>query len=178
VRIPEVLAGVGGQSQRRLSAAREVMSVLEPGAACRAEPLEETLRAELGGAGVGVDLDGVAGERPMTLIPGAGWAACARLLAEALAGDGRLVGDRAAVVVCPHPDGWALRAGPDVHPTHAVAWTEAAIGDLVLAGHIVAAAGGWASARRTAEGRLRIALVAPAAPSGAVIAPPLGGAVS
>jgi hypothetical protein len=164
--IPGELASVGRQAQRRLSAVREVMTVLQRPAPRPAEPLEESLRAELDGAGVRVKIDGVADERAMTVIPGAGWAACARLLAEALAGDERLGGDRATVGVRPDPRGWAVTAGRQDAAAQPVAWTEPAVGELVVAGQIAAAAGGWTSAVQGDAGHLHVELVVPAAPSG------------
>ncbi|HEY4098338.1 MAG TPA: hypothetical protein VGM33_22630 [Baekduia sp.] len=170
VEIPGRLAAVGGPAQRRLSAVREVMPVLEGGGGAGArrppEPLEETLRAELDGAGARVAIAGAAGERPMVGIPGAGWAACARRLAGALAHDERLGGERAAVTVSPHPDGWAVTAGRRDSSAQAVTWSEAAVGELVVAGQIAVAAGGWASGVQGSAGHLQVELVLPAEPSG------------
>src|SRR6201999_796272 len=70
---------VGAEAQRRLSAAREVMTALHPGAAREPEDLVDTLARELEGVGAEVAVESVAGERPFTLVPGAGWGACARL---------------------------------------------------------------------------------------------------
>jgi hypothetical protein len=95
-------------------------------------------------------------------VPGAGWSACARLLAEALASDDRLAG--AAVAVSPDPDGWSVVVGPE--QGEPVPWTERALGELAHAGAIAVAAGGSASARER-EGRLGVQLTVPAAPSGA-----------
>jgi hypothetical protein len=163
---------VGAEAQRRLSALREVMRSLHPGAARSAEPLVETLARELEGAGVEtvVEMNGddvetgvaAAGERPMALVPGAGWSACARLLGAALASDTRLAG--AGLAVRPHPDGWSVTAGGEAGG-EPVAWTERALGELAHAGMIAVAAGGSASAAER-DGRLRIELTVPAAPSG------------
>jgi hypothetical protein len=165
-RLPGELAGVGAAAQRRLSAADEVGSALGRADVRSAEPVEETLRAEVEGAGLRVAVAGVAAERAMALVPGAGWAACARRLAAALAGDARLGGERAAIAVCPHPDGWAITAGSRDPSAAPVAWAESAVGELVVAGQIAAAAGGSASAVAGCTGRLEIELVVPAAPSG------------
>jgi hypothetical protein len=94
----------------------------------------------------------VPGERPRALVPGPGWAACARLLA------GGEVG------VAAHPDGWAVVAGPP-GGGEPVAWTEQRLGERFYAGAIVVAAGGSATAVAPAGGGLRIELVVPAAPS-------------
>ena len=147
---------VGADAQRRLSAAREVMTALHPGAAREPEDLVDTLSRELEGAGAEVAVESVAGERPFALVPGAGWGACARLLAA----DARLaVGP---IAVRAHPDGWLVSAGAeDGNP---VEWTERALGELAHAGAIVVAAGGSAFARER-EGRLMVELTVPAAPS-------------
>jgi signal transduction histidine kinase len=152
---------VGADAQRRLSAVREVMASLDPAAELVPEPLLAVLEAELDGAGVAIAVDGPAGERPAALVPGAGWSACARLLAAALASDGRLAG--AALTVRPHPDGWSVAAGAGDGPP--VAWTERALGELAHAGMIAVAAGGSAAASES-EARLRVELTVPAAPSG------------
>jgi hypothetical protein len=152
---------VGVEAQRRLSAVREVMLSLHPGAARDAEPLVDALERELDGAGVATAVAAPAGERPAALVPGAGWSACARLLAAALASDGRLAG--ASLAVRAHPDGWAVVAGERAGDP--VAWTERALGELAHAGMIVVAAGGSASATQH-DGRLRVELTVPAAPSG------------
>ena len=153
---------VGAEAQRRLSALREVMASLHPGAAREAEPLANTLERELEGAGVETAVDGLTGERPVALVPGAGWSACSRLLAAALASDARLAG--AGVAVRPHPDGWSVTVGGEAGG-EAVAWTERALGELAHAGMIAVAAGGSAYASQR-DGRLRIELTVPAAPSG------------
>jgi signal transduction histidine kinase len=157
---------VGAEAQRRLSALREVMRSLHPGAARSAEPLVDTLARELEGAGVDTVAEietGVAAadEQPMALVPGAGWSACARLLAAALGSDARLAG--AGLVVRPHPDGWSVSAGGEAGGDP-VAWTERALGELAHAGMIAVAAGGSAGAAER-DGRLRIELTVPAAPS-------------
>jgi hypothetical protein len=85
----------------------------------------------------------------------------ARLLAEALASDARLAGAR--VTVTPDPDGWAVVAGSE--PGEPVAWSERSLGELAHAGAIAVAAGGSASAWES-DGRLRVQLTVPAAPSG------------
>jgi hypothetical protein len=162
---------VGAEAQRRLSALREAMASLNPGAAREAEALVETLEGELEGAGVETVVTmlehapGVAaaeGERPMALVPGAGWSACARLLAAALASDARLAG--ASMAVRAHPDGWSVTAGEEAGG-EPLAWTERALGELAHAGMIAVAAGGSASAAER-DGRLRVELTVPAAPSG------------
>jgi signal transduction histidine kinase len=170
---------VGAEAQRRLSAVREVMASLHPGAAREAEPLVDTLARELEGAGVEtvVEMRGrapgggvvetavaaaAAGERPVALVPGPGWSACARLLAAAVAADGRLAGARLAVG--PHPDGWSVTAGAEAGGVP-LPWTERALGELAHAGMIAVAAGGSVLAAERA-GRLRIELTVPAAPSG------------
>jgi hypothetical protein len=152
--LPAELARTGREAQRRLSGVREVMTALEPAARLGPEPVVETLRTELEAAGrEEVVVSGPAGERPLAFVPGAGWAACARLLA----GDSRLP----AFAVEPDPGGWRVAAGPSGIP---VEWTERTAGGLVHAGHIVAAAGGSAAAEHDSEGRLRVVLVLPAAP--------------
>ncbi len=155
------VADVGAEAQRRLSSTREVMASLHPGAALAPEPLIEVLARELEGIGVGTPVAAVDGEVPAALVPGAGWSACARLLAAALASDPRLAG--AEVAVQPHPDGWCVVAGPEAGEP--VAWTERALGDLSHAGAIAVAAGGSAVAWE-GEGRLRVQLTVPAASSG------------
>ena len=94
-------------------------------------------------------------------MPGAGWSACARLLAAALASDPRLAG--AEVAVRPHPVGWSVVAGREAGEP--VSWTERALGDLSHAGAIAVAAGGSAAAWE-GQGRLCVQLTVPAAPSG------------
>jgi hypothetical protein len=134
--LPEELARTSQEALRRLSGAREVMSALDPEARRAPEAIVATLRAELEAAGrdaivtvTGPDDD----ETPFTLIPGAGWGACARRLAA----DARL----GRFAVLPDPAGWRITSGL---PGTAVNWTERSAGDVVQAGHIVAAAGGSA----------------------------------
>jgi hypothetical protein len=155
------VAEVGADAQRRLSAAREVMASLHPAAERAPEPLIETLERELDGAGAPVAVAGVEGEVPMVVVPGSGWSACARLIAGALAADARLAG--APVAVRAHPDGWEVVVGEPAGDL--VPWTERSLGELAHAGAIVVAAGGAASAA-VHEGRLRLELTVPAAPSG------------
>ena len=100
---------VGADAQRRLSAVREVMVSLHPGAAREPEPLVTLLEAELEGAGVATAVKVLGDERPATLVPGSGWSACARLLAAAVASDKRLAG--APIAVRAHPDGWEVEVG-------------------------------------------------------------------
>jgi signal transduction histidine kinase len=162
--IPAELKGMGGEAQRRLSLVREVMTVLQPDAPRRPEPIVEVLRAELDAAGLETRVDGVPGERAMALVPGAGWAACARLLARAIAGDARLAG--ASVTVRPDPAGWTVATAPPGVDAEPLPWTERAVGELVHAGEMAAAAGGAALAARLGDDRLRVELTLPAAPSG------------
>jgi len=146
--LPGELERTGREAQRRLTGVREVMTVLDPAARSAPEPVVKTLRAELEAAGRDATVTGPAGEQPLALIPGAGWATCARLLAS----DAR----RAAFAVEPDPAGWRVVAGD---PRTPVEWTERSVGAAAHAGHIVAAAGGSAAA--AAEG---MTLVLPAAP--------------
>lgn len=138
------------------------MTVLAATGAARPEPLLETLAGELEAHGADVAVPAVAGERPMALIGGVGWAACARLLAAGLATGERLDGPLAIV---PHPDGWSLSAGGPAMDATPARWTELVAGELVYVGHIVAAAGGSARLSRLPDGRLHVVLVVPAAPS-------------
>jgi hypothetical protein len=147
--LPGELERTGREAHRRLTGVREVMTVLAPAARSAPEPIVDTLRAELDAAGRAATVTGPADERPLTLIPGAGWAACARLLA----GDARL--ERFAVG--PDPAGWRVEAGTLGAP---VAWTERTVGELVCAGQIVAAGGGKA----VAHDGPGVTLVLPAAP--------------
>ncbi len=116
---PQV-AATTAEARRRLSAAREVMTVLDPESRRTPEKIVKTLLAELEGAGREVTVTVEADEEPWTLIPGAGWAACARRLA---AEDGL-----GAFTVSPDPGGWRVTA----------------TGDLSAAAHLVVAAGGSA----------------------------------
>jgi hypothetical protein len=154
---------VGQEAQRRLSAARDVMTALDPASARGREPVLGVLAAELVGAGVDAPLDRVPGEAPMASMPGAGWSACARALASALARDERLSG--AAVAVRPDPAGWAVTAGDAEAVAAAAPWTEDVVGELAPAGAIVVAAGGFAEAGSAPARRLRVRLTVPAAPS-------------
>ena len=132
--LPGELERSGREAQRRLTAAREVMGVLTPGARSRA-------RADRGDAARPSSRPpaakprsrGPAGEIPRTLIPGPGWAACARR-----------PGRRPAARECSNSDrtgaGGPLRSGADGTP---VEWTERTVGELAHVGHIVAAAGGF-----------------------------------
>ena len=161
--IPGELKSAGGEAQRRLSQAREVMAALHPAAPWRAEPVARVLQDELDGAGTAVRVAGADGEVALALGRGAGWGACARLLAGALAHDARLGGPGAAVAVTPDPGGWAVTAGPEGDGEPAP-WTARALGDLVHAGAIVAAAGGSASLARIGGDGVRVRFVLPAAP--------------
>jgi hypothetical protein len=159
--LPAGIATVCATAQDELSAARGVMTALAPEAPAQAEPLLETLRAELEAAGAAATIAGVAGERPHALVPGAGWSACARLLAEALAGDERLAG--AQLQVAADADGWRVSAGHGCGAPQP--WTGRALGALAAAGHLAAAAGGAACAQLLPDGRLSVTLTVPAAPS-------------
>jgi hypothetical protein len=101
----------------------------------------------------------------MVVVPGPGWSACARLLAEALAGDGRLGGSRAEVAISAHPGGWRIIAGVPGAMGEAVPWTQQLLGPLTHAGQIVSAAGGSVGATRVDGDGLRITWTVPAAPS-------------
>jgi hypothetical protein len=147
--LPGELARTGREALRRLSGAREVMSVLAPGARREPEDVIGTLRAELDGSGRAISVLGPEHESPRTLIPGPGWAACARMLAR----DPRVE----MFEVRPHPSGWSLDCGARGTP---VEWTERTVGELAHVGHIVAAAGG--SAVVTEPFGIRLTL--PAAP--------------
>ena len=159
--LPAELEATGAEAQRQLSGAREVMTTLAPGAQREPEPILEALSDELAAAGVAARVEGPGGERPMASVPGAGWSACARLIAESLAADERLDGP---VIVAPDPAGWTVTTGRTTAGS-TVPWTERALGELAHAGHIVVAAGGSAEARRVAGNGLRVALTVPAAPS-------------
>ena len=104
-----------------------------------AEPLVESLEGV--GMPVTVDVD----ERPFAF----GASACARLLA-AVGGP---------VAVRAHPDGWAVTVGDGAGDP--VPWTERSLGELAHAGMLAVAAS--ATER---DGRLRVELTLPAAPSG------------
>jgi signal transduction histidine kinase len=137
--LPAELARTGAQAQRRLSAAREVMAAFAATAAPEPEPLLALLEDELGATAAPPP-----GERPLALVPGPGWAACARLLGEAFAGA------PPEVTIAAHPDGWAIAVGGAGEPD-----------PLLHLGLILAAAGG---AAETAGGA-GVNLLVPAAPS-------------
>jgi hypothetical protein len=151
---PEDLEQLPGELQRtgrgaleRLTTAREVMRAFEPAGA--AEDVLATLRTELEAAGRPAVVEGPDGERPLTLVPGPGWAGCARHLAA----DPRLE----MFAVGPDPNGWCVTAGAAGEP---VEWTERSVGALVTVGHILAVAGGSAVATHPFGVRLTL----PAAP--------------
>lgn len=150
--LPAELARSGGEAQQRLSAARDVMRALAPSEPPESEPLLDVLARELEAAGAPERVPEVPGERPMALVPGPGWAACARLLAGG------------EIAVTAHPDGWAVSVGPPGRG-EPVAWTERRLGERFYAGLIVVAGGGSATAVARADGGLRVNLVLPAAPS-------------
>ena len=134
--LPEELGRTTREALRRLSGVREVMTALDPESRRAPEPIVATLLAELEGAGRDATVtvtgpDG--GETPLTLIPGAGWSACARRLAADERFDMFAVG--------PDSGGWNVTTKTSGIPVN---WTERSVGDLVHAGHIVAAAGGSA----------------------------------
>jgi hypothetical protein len=155
--------GVGEESQRLLTATRDVMSVLEPEAPRRPEPLLEGLRDAFGATGAPIATDD--GEHAMALIGGPGWAACARVLAEALRHDPRLGGGRAGVAIAAHRYGWRVIAGAPGDDAGPAPWTQQQLGPLAHAGRLVAAAGGTVAARRIDQDRLRVLWSIPAAPS-------------
>jgi signal transduction histidine kinase len=153
---PEDLEQLPGELQRtgrgaleRLTAAREVMRALEPAARRDPEPIVGTLRAELEAAGREATVRAPSGELALALVPGPGWAACAR----ALAGEPRLE----MFDVGPDPAGWCVTAGAAGEP---VEWTERTVGGLVNVGHLLAVAGGSAVAMHP----FGVKLVLPAAP--------------
>jgi hypothetical protein len=155
---------VGREAQRRLSAAREAMTALQPTGPREPEPIGDLLRDELDGAGVAISVAEPAGERARAALPAPGWAACARIVAEALATDPRLGGDHAAVRIVPDPLGWAVDAG---HPGagRPSGWTVRALGALAGAGHVTAAGGGTACAAALEPDAVCVRLTVPAAPS-------------
>ena len=153
---------VGREAQRRLSAAREAMTALQPAEGRAPEPIAAVLRAELDGLGLAPAVDEPGDERALALLPAPGWAACARMLAAALAGDPRLGGDDAAVDIAPDPAGWAVVAGPSPGEGRPIAWTERVLGPLAGAGHVAAAGGGAAAAAELDGDRLRVRLIVPA----------------
>jgi hypothetical protein len=155
---------VGREAQRRLTAAREAMSALDPASVCDPEPIADALRAELEGAGVAVAIHEPAGEVAHAALPAPGWAACARLLAETLATDARFGGADAVVRIAPDPLGWAIDAGPP-GAGRPVPWAARFLGPLAGAGHIVAAGGGTACTAQLDADRFLVRLTVPAAPS-------------
>lgn len=140
------LRRTGQEAQRRITGAREVMTVLT-GDTTMPESVVTTLRAELEGAGRASAVTCALDEEPWTLIGGAGWAACARILAA----DDRL-GD---FTIAPDDGGWRVTAAPhdaarlaeETSSSVATPWSDRALGDLVGAAHLVIAAGGSAEAR-------------------------------
>ncbi len=146
----------GAEAQRRITDAREVMTTLEAGAGDRPEPIAATLRAELEGVGrAGTAVTVMGGEEPWARIGGAGWAACARLLA----GEARWE----RLVVEPDAGGWRVTA-TGTGSGRPVGWAHRELGALTPAGHIVVAAGGHAAAERGSEGVTQVTLIVPAAP--------------
>ncbi|MDA0180620.1 hypothetical protein OJ997_09985 [Solirubrobacter phytolaccae] len=114
------VTATAAEAQRRLTAAREVMGVLAPVKPRAPEAIAATLRAELEGAGREATVTVDAEEEPFTLVPGPGWAACARRLAA----DEQLT----AFTITPDEHGWRVHAD----------------GSLTSAAHLVVAAGGFA----------------------------------
>ena len=152
--LPGELERTGREAQRRLTDMRAILGVLAPLAPRPPEPVVETLRDELEGAGRAVTITAPDDEIALTRIPGVGWAGAAQRLAE----DGRL----GNFTVTPDPAGWRLSAGA---PTgEHVDWGEPELGVLAHAGHLVVAAGGLAHAVRDLAGVLGVSLVLPAAP--------------
>jgi hypothetical protein len=147
--LPEALERTRLEALRRLGAARDVMAAY--GTPPRGpEPVAVTLRAELEAAGRGdVPVLEPDGEEALALIPGPGWAACARLLAA----DRRLE----MFAIGPDRSGWQVTSGAG---ERAVPWTERTLGDVVTVGHILAAAGGSAAAMDP----FAVTLAVPAAP--------------
>jgi signal transduction histidine kinase len=165
--VAQEVRAVGDESQRRMTAVREVMAAHEPDARRRPEALVRGLQDELEATGRSLPLvvDGADDERAMVLVPGPGWSACARLLAEALAGNARLGGAGAEVAISAHPGGWRIIAGAPGAGGAAVPWTQQHLGPLVHGGQIVSAAGGSVGATRVDADRLRVSWTVPAAPS-------------
>ena len=141
--LPGELQRTSREALERLTAAREVMRAHDPGARREPESIVETLRVELEAAGRPATVDGPSDEHPLTLVPGPGWAACAR----ALAADARLQ----MFAVGPDPAGWSVTAGTPGAP---VEWTERTVGELVYVGHILAAAGGSAAVTQPSWGQV------------------------
>jgi hypothetical protein len=159
------IAAVGSEAQRRVAAAREVMSTLAARGEEREEPILRVLSEELEIAGVRAAVRADKGEEAMARVPGAGWAACARRVARALRTDERLGAHDARLAIEPDPSGWRLTVGPDGRAAGEVQWSRHTLGELVHAGEILTAAGGDASAVKVDGGGLRITFVIPAAPS-------------
>jgi hypothetical protein len=120
----------------------------------------DLLEAE--GAAIAIATDA---EVAMANVPGPGWAGCARLLAEAIAGDPRLGGAQAELGIAAHPEGWLVIAGAPGAVGAEVPWTQQHLGRLVHGGQIISAAGGSVAARRTDGDGLRVSWAVPAAPS-------------
>lgn len=131
------------EAQRRITAAREIMTVLT-GATGAPESVVTTLRAELEGAGRASTVTCALDEEPWTVIAGAGWAACARLLAaEEPALDYTIVPDEwgwRVTATTPRDEG----AGAATTPAD-VGRTGASPPGFAAAGHILVAAGGHAT---------------------------------
>src|SRR5215212_9705117 len=153
---------VGRAAQRQLTAAREAMSALAGDGPRAPEPIAALLRAELEGAGVAVRIEEPEAEQAHAALPAPGWAACARLLAEALATDSRLAG--ATVRIAPDPLGWTVDAGAPVEGRPA-GWSTRRLGALAGAGHIAAAGGGTACSAQDGDDRILVRLTVPAGPS-------------
>jgi len=152
--LPGELERTGREAQRRLTDMRAILGVLAPLAPRAPEPVAETLRDELEGAGRTVTVTAPDAEIALTRIPGVGWTGAAQRLAE----DDRL----GNFSVTTDPAGWRLSAGaPTGEP---VDWAEPELGALAHAGHLVVAAGGLARAVRDFGGELGVSLVLPAAP--------------
>jgi hypothetical protein len=112
--VREAVESTGREAQQRLTAARELMGVLDPEARLEPEPVASVLRDALRPGASVVEPEG---ECAQAFIPGPGWEACARLLASTPA---------RAYVIEPDPAGWRVSADAD----------------LRLAGLLVVAAGG------------------------------------
>lgn len=152
--LPGELERTGREAQRRLTDMRAILGVLAALTPRAPEPIAETLRDELEGAGRTATVTAPDDEIALTRIPGVGWAGAAQRLAE----DARL----GNFTVTPDTTGWRLSAGaPTGEP---VEWAEPELGALAHAGHLVVAAGGSALAVRDLGGELGVSLVLPAAP--------------
>jgi hypothetical protein len=156
---------VGEESQRRMTAVREVMAAHDPQARRRPEPVAQRLQEAFEATGQALALSGPDGEEPTVVVPGPGWGACARLLAEAVAGDARLGGPLAEVAIAAHPGGWRIIAGARGAVGEPVPWTHQLLGPLAHAGQIVSAGRGSVGAERVGGDRLRICWTVPAGPS-------------